>query len=42
MGNLICATFPILKINDEAGEVVIRAVAAANVDWPALLIVMIE
>jgi hypothetical protein len=35
----ICATFvPILKINDEAGDVVIRAVAAANADWPVLLI----
>jgi hypothetical protein len=33
---------PILKINDESGDVAVRAVASGNVDWPALLIEMIE
>ena len=33
----ICATLvPILKINEEAGDVAIRAVTIDNVDWPAL------
>jgi len=30
---------PILKINDEAGEVTVRAVAAGNVGWPPALFV---
>jgi hypothetical protein len=36
----ICATLvPILKINDEAGEVTTRAVAASNIGWPAALLI---
>jgi hypothetical protein len=35
----ICATSPILKINDEAGEVTTRAVATGNVGWLAVLFI---
>jgi len=36
----ICATLiPILKVNDEAGKVTTRAVAASNVGWPAALFI---
>jgi hypothetical protein len=35
----ICATFPILKINDEAGEVTTRAVAPGDVGWLAALFI---
>lgn len=36
----ICATLiPILKINDEAGEVTTRAVAPGDVGWLAILFI---